>query len=281
LGAGKTRTVFEFLSRNKGFYFLGGVDLRNNPGSGDLGLVIENANLERIDEVGTANAQFINEVNRQKITERLSVAILVRYAIHERLENDVLNREMTPYEWLLYQLYPKKFLGGEDLFLEAVESILLNHQAVITMKHLNPNQIRGRNTTWCVFVDEAQDLISHPHRSGMSHFQSSNGECRRSSFSAIVDGFSRQAHPDRAGQQLYYPVFSGTGLEFDQFKEEARSIAGKGLQVQHLTTSHVVFGGFQVLTADDTKKYLKKFVDLSGVSESVIAHISEWLRGRP
>ena len=269
------------MSRNKGFFFLGGVDLTNNPGSGDLGYVIEHANLRRIDKVGTADAHVINEDNRQKITERLSVAILVRYAIHEKLEKDVLKREMTPYEWLLYQLYPKKFLGREDLFLDAVECILVNHQAVMTMKHLNPTQFRGKNTTWSVFLDEAQDLISHPQRSGMNHFQSSNGKCRRSSFSAIVDGFSRQADPDRAGQQLYYPVFSGTGLEFDQFQEEARSIAAKGLQLRNLTTSDIVFGDFQVLTADDTKKYLKKFLNLSDVSESVIAHISEWLRGRP
>lgn len=40
-GAGKTRTIFEYLSHNYGFYLSAGADPMNNPGSEDVSFLIE------------------------------------------------------------------------------------------------------------------------------------------------------------------------------------------------------------------------------------------------
>ena len=59
-----------------------------------------------------------NDENRTRIKKRVSMLLFVRYAVHEKL-TALLRRDMTPYEWLLYQTFPKKLLGG-DVFYQAM-----------------------------------------------------------------------------------------------------------------------------------------------------------------
>ncbi|CAB9513494.1 hypothetical protein SEMRO_595_G172570.1 [Seminavis robusta] len=112
-GAGKMQTVFEYLSKNKGF----ADDFMRNPGSNDLVNSLD-CNLQM-----AGNDTRISEQNRIRIHNRVSMLLFIRYVVHEKLEarfKERLKRGMNPYEWLLYQIFPELFLG-KDVFPATVE----------------------------------------------------------------------------------------------------------------------------------------------------------------
>ena len=82
-GAGKTRTIFEHLSRHKGFYFVSD-DLERNPGSSDLQFILEVGGLKttRPSNPADEDSEFNNQANRIKIKERISMLLFIRYAVH-------------------------------------------------------------------------------------------------------------------------------------------------------------------------------------------------------
>lgn len=270
-GAGKTRTVFEHLSRNKGFYLLAG-DMANNPGSADLHSVLDKVPLTDA-EAGTNTGLEESVGNRDRMKQWLSLLIFVRYAVHQKLEKDVLNRQMTAYEWLLYQLFPIKFFGC-DLFKDIVKAVTARVvvDAIMSFDMWDPDDY-DNTKQWSIFVDEAQRLLNMKQTKILSF----DGERRRSALSACMDGFSglRNENP------LCYPVFSGTGLSYEQFEDEARSVTAKALQITTINPKDLIFSDFNVLSADGVQEYMKKFLRLSSVRDDVLVHVSKWLRGRP
>jgi hypothetical protein len=174
-GAGKTRSVFEYLSRNKGFYFLAD-DFERNPGSRDLLMVLD-CDLPTVHPKDTRT----NTENRTRIKRRVSMLLFVRYAVHEKL-TALLKRDMTPYEWLLYQLFPKQLLGG-DIFSQAiVECDIKNVEGTIRFP---------TKEVWSIFVDEAQALL----KMNELNFLSENGSNVRAALSALVEGpFNHWVH---------------------------------------------------------------------------------------
>lgn len=140
--------------------------------------------------------------------------LFVRYVVHEKL-TALLEREITSYEWLLYQLFPQNLLGG-DVFHKAMDHCDVKCvEASVSFAHWAPTKKK-----WSVFVDEAQALLDmNDHE-----FLSQDGRKIRSDFSAILEGISYQS---KVNDYLFYPVFSGTGLAFDEFSEQTRSIVGK------------------------------------------------------
>jgi hypothetical protein len=75
---------------------------------------------------------------------------------------------LTPYEWLLFQLYPHQFLGC-DLFAEAISAFIstIDEQAVVNSNDYDylrrgTRVIRAKMRTsphWSIFIDEAQELL--------------------------------------------------------------------------------------------------------------------------
>jgi hypothetical protein len=262
-GAGKTRSIFEYLSHNKGFYFLAG-DHEKNAGSRDLESIFvhfgETATLN--DGAGLAQS----EKNLQIIQLRVQVLIYVRHLVHRSITKQ-LGREITPYEWLLLQLYPKTFLG-DDVFHTAVSACFfdgdVNLQSAISALRMVDFELPVS------FIDEAQRLLIEYR----SYFLSTDGTVQRSAFSALLKAFTRST---LINGKLGFPVFSGTGLSIDELTAQSGSGTAKKPQVD----TEPYFTNFETLGADAVKVYLLVFLVLDEVGKEVLEHIAKWLRGRP
>ena len=78
--------------------------------------------------------------------------LFVTYVVHEKLRA-LLGRDMTPYEWLLYQLFPEKLLGGDVFALALMECDVKGVEGTIFFQYwAQPEEV------WSIFVDEAQAL---------------------------------------------------------------------------------------------------------------------------
>lgn len=262
-GAGKTRSIFEYLSHNKGFYFLAG-DFGRNSGSRDLMTIFENFGKTAAPNDPAGLAQ--SENNLECIKQRVQVVIYVRHFVHRSI-TEQQGREITPHEWLLYQLYPKKFLGG-DVFREAVSSCLYDGDVNI---ETSVRALRKVDLELPVsFIDEAQQLLIE-HR---SYFLSTDGTEPRSAFTALLRAFTRSTN---VNVKLGFPVFSGTGLSTDELQIQSRSAVAK----KPLVDKGPYFAKFEPLDVDAVKDCLRVFLALDKVGKEVLEHIAKWLRGRP
>ena len=112
-GAGKTRRVFEFLSHEYGLYFVangGGID----PGSIDMSLMIEKCS-DKVHYAQKSNGdpQKESKNNLKIVTEFVKILVYSRMKVFERLQKlyqEKFGVQMSPYEWLLFQLHPNAFL---------------------------------------------------------------------------------------------------------------------------------------------------------------------------
>mmetsp|Transcript_17961 Transcript_17961/g.43558 ORF Transcript_17961/g.43558 Transcript_17961/m.43558 type:complete len:577 (-) Transcript_17961:71-1801(-) len=280
-GAGKTRTIFEHLSRNKGFYFLAS-DPKHNPGSRDVLSLLrefEKCKTVKISEGGDDKAKSV--ANREFVAKRISWLLFIRLAVHQKLTTYLKNgrgKDLTAYEWLLYQLYPDRFFG-DDIFQFAFVAVI----AYIMDKEVNdypalmlhPKLRMENGERWSVFVDEAQELTK---AFSNKFLDTTKGNNYRSAFSAVMGGLSKIC--EESFKQFFFPVFSGTGLSFDQLTEEACScsVTGKKMDLDHVSNC---FARFELLQTTDVQEYLGQFLDLSRISDDVRQHVAEWLRGRP
>ena len=117
-GAGKTRSVLEYLSHNKGLYFLAANSDRD-PGSLDLYAALSKSNVKSI--LDKESGRALSNSNQEEIERSLRIVLYVRYAVYEKVAQ--LLQGLTPFEWLLLQLYPKQFLG-DDLFRTVTHALL-------------------------------------------------------------------------------------------------------------------------------------------------------------
>ena len=278
-GAGKTRSVFEYLSHNKGFYFLSH-DLKRNPGSGDLIYVMKEFGRGSASACGPTAGQLVKGENNNiiakenfwKLRQWVWILLYIRHAVHDKLQV-LLNRELTAREWLLCQLFPQELLGG-DVFLEATCACVGIEFEAVEVSSIN--RYSEMNTFgWAVFVDEAQELLKQ-HK---EFFLSGDGKTQRSAFSALVKTFCEKS--DDGGSKFRFPVVSGTVLSLDELEEGASSITGKGLRVDGDSGSPLYYSEFKLLDTEAVQKYLKCFLNLSGIGSDVLDHVSKWLRGRP
>ena len=285
-GAGKTRTLFEHLCRQKGFFLVSVPDSGRNPGSSDLSALLcqvekldvvvlptkDNAGL--VDLQAKTKALQTDMLNRQKVTSKLALLLYIRFAVHERLENNILQRPMSPYEWLLYQLFPEKFLAG-DVFNDVFQD-LANIAAVQGFQlgdALPLLEGPSENASWSVFVDEAQELL----KTGRAMFCNKEENVHRSAFSAVVEGLWKSKKLRRT---LHHAVFSGTGISFNELQEQAYSMVAKNADNPTIR-ENLFFSNFKLLDPEDVLIYIGRFLDLDKVDKDVSMHVAKWLRGRP
>ena len=259
-GVGKTRSILEYLSHNMGFLFVY-ANQKLNGGSSDLKTAFRNLDVVTAKDP-TSNGT--SQKNLETIQRRVWVLLYIRHRVYGLL-TEHLGRQLTPYEWLLYQVFPEHFLGG-DIFLEAFEELQgFSDGAAKTLR----NQI---DRSWSIFVDESQALLRI-----QGYFLCSSGTRFRSGFS----GLAKALNDDTAFKcKMKHPVFSGTGLSFDELSDEAMSATGKG-PTQLASRKPVHFTGFELFSTEDVVHYLDRYLDLSRVRDDVKAHVANWLRGRP
>ena len=145
-----------------------------------------------------------------------------------------LNRSLTPFEWLLYQIFPTQLLGG-DIYRLAMEYCFKNDaQAMMWFLYWDDAEEQTFKEPWSVFVDEAQELLEK----NVGNFLSKDGTEARSAFSAVIGGFVSCC---KVAKELHYPMFSATRLPPDPFTDQTSSVVAKNL-VDHYD---LCFSGFQ------------------------------------
>jgi hypothetical protein len=257
-GAGKTRTAFEYLAHNYGFYFV--VDKNHNPGSLDVALLLQRCDANLV-QINTGIDTGTSECNLVDVQALLKTLVCVRKAVFKGVNNklkDLGYDGLTCWEWLLLQLYPDTFLG-RDIFRDLCKTFF-------NRKDCNYEVGEGEQQMSC-FVDEAQVLLTKLE----GFFLSKTGGIPRSAYSAFVKGL----YPLAVEGIIHFPCFSGTGLSMDAFEPETRSVMAKPADYR------CVFTELQTMTTANVIAYIKKFLDLVTVNTDLVEHVASWLRGRP
>jgi len=264
-GAGKTRSVLEYLSHNYGIY-LTCVSERNHllntpkadPGSADLREVL--ANLMSARDVGGNNDNLL------RVKTRLQLLLFIRSMVFLAVK-EVYN-DLTPYEWLLLQLYPNHYFG-KDIFYELFRRCK-NLIATTTMDEV----FLDHEHAWAaIFVDEAQVLLNDER----GFFLGTKGD-KRSSFSGIFKGLL-ETRISVANPTIFpFPIFSGTGMSMEGLEKEKTSGNAK---FACTVAENSAFVNFLPLTGSQVEDYLSTFLQLENVDENIRRHVTSWLRGRP
>jgi hypothetical protein len=240
-GAGKTRSVFEYLSHNFGFYFV--VETENNPGSEDVALLLKKCkeklstiDIPAVDENGEIEKSVekkTNEENKSNLAfvyAYLETLVSVRHAVFEHINAALLvsrDKGLSCHEWLLLQLYPTAFLGSDvfrDLF-GALCNVGVTNDVASEQKSC--------------FVDEAQLLLDKLD----GCFLSADRTTKWSAYSAFAKGLRSLA----ISGTVHHPCFSGTRLSIEQMETKTKSLMAKP------GAHRYVFTVLQSMSADDVR----------------------------
>ena len=270
-GAGKTRSLWEYLSHNYGLYFV--ANTQNDAGSRDMQTIINwfGANEKR---ASGSNKIEVSHANYGSMKEYVSILIHVRNAVFREINKQLQQKgldKLTPYQWLLIQLYPHQALQVDLFDVVFRKCFRFAYEGDWEDNSVTKDHMKAIEKWSVIAVDETQVLLEQLR----GYFLSLDGNTYRSAFSALLYSFELLA-----AHEIGYPLFSGTGMAIDDFEEQAKSIMAKRLNHPE---REFVFKDFKVLDAQDVKSYMGSFLYLqgSGVEDSVIQHVSKWLRGRP
>jgi hypothetical protein len=163
-GAGKTRTIFEYLSHIFGFYLSAGADALHNPGTEDVKMLIAHyckSSMRVIEipkkctEEQVKTLKISSEANLMTVQNLLKALLHVRQEVFRQVERVLASKGqqgLTCYDWLLLQLFPKEFLGC-DIFLEVFRKIVS-----CDLRYEDRAPAPKQNVFSC-FLDETQVLL--------------------------------------------------------------------------------------------------------------------------
>lgn len=273
-GAGKTRTIFEYLSHNFGYYLSAGANPRNNPGSEDVRSLIVNCTekMPPLQPSQPLKSKASSEENFRLVQAMLKALLCVRREVFSQMDMALRKSRrqgLSCYEWLLIQLFPNEIVGC-DIFLKIAHKIFRN-DLQYSMDGLPPPEQEVHK--FSCFLDEAQVLLE----SLDGRFLSSTGNgTTRSAYSAFLKGLCNLR---LAGEStnINFPCFSGTGMSLEAYRDAANSVVVKPDLKKH----SFYFVGLKTMSAADVVQYMKEFLDLSKVQRDLVQHAAAWLKGRP
>ncbi|KAL3905055.1 MAG: hypothetical protein SGILL_009831, partial [Bacillariaceae sp.] len=241
-GAGKTRAIYEYLSHNYGLYFAG--KTTNDLGSKDLSELIEMFQrnhvmdaLEFIEVEGDSQAEDFkknllkkrlsrNERNLCNMERYVMIMVYIRRVVFDAINKQLEVQKkpiLTPYDWLLVQLFPRQALGGKDLFLNVLLRCLVQ-----VNKHRDDSSVSNalvlKGEEWTsplMVVDEAQVLL----RKLTNFFLTENGTKERAALSAVLKAMSNI--PGLLQSEVGFPLVAGTGMSRDDIREASDSSMAK------------------------------------------------------
>ncbi|KAG7337312.1 hypothetical protein IV203_030143 [Nitzschia inconspicua] len=268
-GAGKTRTIFEYLSHNYGFYLSAAADQTINPGSKDVVFLIQHCS-EVMSPIphDSANSKELSEENLRYVQTLLKALLFVRTEVFRQIDTALSSRQggrLSCYEWLIIQLFPSDVLGC-DIFLDVLREIVSN-KSQYSMDGVPVPKLERQNSC---FMDEAQVLLKKLN----GVFLSTEGTDPRSAYSAFLKGLTNL---QLTAGTIHYPCFSGTGMSIEAYKAAANSLMVKPNLHDHL----FYFVGLKTMSRADVIQYIGKFLDLSKVKDDLVNHVGDWLKGRP
>jgi len=302
-GAGKTRSIFEYLSQNFGLYFVA-KPTTNNYGSKDLEALLGAFGRNYAEEtfatipMGDSQEQDYqqrlqarkktrSESNFRKMEKYVMIMVYARMIVFDDINNQLEQKgqlKLTAHDWLKIQLFPK-LAFGLDLFRDVVNKCFAWVNKNPTDVSVSDTFAQAEADTWpsqLMVVDEAQHLTEMLG----NFFLSADGKRERFAFSGVLQGMAQI--PGLLGSDDGLPLVAGTGMSIDDIRDASDSIMAKGpLNLDENRTT--IFKDFKPLDQAGVRKYLLRFLTLNvnantegEVSNScVIDHISNWLRGRP
>lgn len=199
-GCGKTRSMFEILAQEYGYYFV--CHTKNNGGSRDMQV---------------AMAWFVGHSQHLQALKVSRALLCSREYIFK--ETNILVPDLTPEVWLAMQLYPTEYFGT-DIFVDVLEHFLHDGSYDDTV---SPN-------CSLVFIDEAQVLSDYAIADNGRKLLSIVLETACYKYSSVIagTGFAMQASLDILGsdslklhtQHQPYGVRNRVFCSFDLTKTE-------------------------------------------------------------
>ena len=275
-GAGKTRSVLEYLSYNKGLYLAASPEdslSQLEPGSGDLMKVFMRKQLTALQARRSEKEKLDQSlINLDIVKERVSALLYIRHAVYKFVV-EKLGGEISALEWLMLQLYPTYYFGT-DIFVFLLSHCIMNAD----LKETCDAAFSQATTKWeAIVIDESQILLRDYSRFFCS---SKDSKKARSGFAALFSSLLalKKDSLQYSRASIPYPLFAGTGMSIAEVDDEAISAIAKRTDV--IKRSH--FTRFSTLNVEGVKSYMKKFLILdSDVGDAVLDHIAKWLSGRP
>ena len=265
-GNGKTRLAYELLAKTYGFYFSyvprSDAKIVEDQGSSDFSDAINGIFSDAI------NGIFSEAVDADAaVHPRIWALVACRAAMFLRLM-ELTKNSMTPYQWLLVQLFPKAMLG-DDVFRDLFEAVKQTTLGVATSLISKCGRKVPRGTRMLCFVDEAQHLATLCQGTFEGNVTDPK---RRPLLSPVASAFFQAA----GGQgRLHHPVFCGTGLSMEAVLKSLRS---KVTQVG----SNSKVTDLAILDEGGVERYLGKYVDWELITNpDVKTLVLGWVRGRP
>jgi len=270
-GQGKTRLQCEMLSCNYGLLLVsrppGSVTL--NPGSKDVLLAVE----KMVVAVGKINNEGAEKRHRL-IEDIVSAMLLVRMFVLDKLLEVT---SLTPYQWLLLQLYPDELLGKDVLQLMLLQLFVNCDLAECrdSLRDVGKSVHSRTGRVLPVFLDEAQLLGGMLQNHFLSESGASEGgpKLERDLLSAVVKAFV--VCKENALGTLTYPTLAGTGFSLTQHVKTVGSAMQKGETGEREFTNL-----WWARHSKDALRFLGKIADLKQLDADVVAHVGGWLVGR-
>jgi hypothetical protein len=269
-GQGKTRLACEALCQRFGLLLVTrqrGV-MTLNPSSADVPTAIG----EMVDLV-TKEAD--EETRESIVTHRVAALLLARVLVLERLF-EVTDNKLTPYQWLLAQMYPEQLLG-EDVFEEVRRRIVVGSNPLSFMHSMAfaAGRVRSlqKRQPLLVFLDEAQLLTGLAR----DRFPSATKTAvKRDLFSAFAKAL--EACTEAAAGHLTHATLSGTGVTMSQLLDQVGSAMAKPGSTTHEETTFTSFEWSD--SSDKALQFLALLADLTVLDKDIVTHVSGWLVGR-
>ena len=279
-GAGKTRLLHKFMSKNFAFLFIPRLtpNLREaNSGSMDMYQVMEkiDSDFSKYGEfISTNNDDEQNEQNRRVHTIFflnclfLSRCLVFRYIIGKY-------PDLTPKQWLLIQLFPTVFLGI-DAFSEMTIKLIENcSPAAVRSSIVN---LSPAHKAAYIAVDEAQILYkgianysrtSYTYPRLVNYFSSENDKQKKRSLFRIF-------YDMRTEWVANGIIFTGTWVSMLHTKYEIQS---EGIEK---TLRDPYFFELKPFTSNEVKKYLQTYINCDESDKNGrLNFYANWLSGRP
>ena len=259
-GCGKTRSVYEIMALQAGLYFVFGDKDKNDFGKNDgaqdtLSAVKAIPNLVRD-----------GSLQNEETIALFKILVLCRYFVRLWLVH--YRPRLTPYEWLLVQLFPVTFFA-KDLFKTIFDKFdevgkRVGYQNVAKcLEDVLEQCLDGKLIQKLITVaDEAQILVKTLPKEART--PSSSGH-------TVVSAFT---HGSKVCGSFPGPtILCGTGLSL---AETENSLISNSFEKY---SARFVFREFLPLSEDATRSYVKRLFPLNerDLGDSIV----KWLTGRP
>ncbi|KAL1520019.1 hypothetical protein AB1Y20_023497 [Prymnesium parvum] len=184
---------------------------------------------------------------------------------------------LTPYQWLLLQLYPNELLDTD--VLQQMLLKLFDHCDLAecggSLRDVAQSVRLRTGSALPVFLDEAQLLGGMLQHHFLSESGGSEGgpKLERDLLSAIVKAFV--VCQEWTCGNLTYPTLAGTGFSLTQHVKTVGSAMQKGETGEREFTNL-----WWARDSKDALRFLGRIADLKKLDADVVAHVGGWLVGR-